>query len=92
MFLKQNDRLAEAKKELYGTEYTAIDIKKELHDQTGRMQSAVQRVKGIFGQLGQSNSLIGEMQRRVKRHKVVYYLVCLLMAAIVATVLWFKLS
>lgn len=90
MFLKQNDKLLQAKKDLYGTEYTAIDIKKELNEQSSRIESAVSRVKGIFGDLGQSNSMIGEMSRRVKRNKLVYYMVCLFMFAIIVTVMWFK--
>ena len=76
---------------MYNNEYTAINIKKELHDHTGKIQGNISKIKKVFGDLSQSNSLISEMQNRVKRNKITYYLICLFVLLLVFIIIYFKI-
>ena len=86
--MKQNDQLREAKSSLYDSEFRAIDIKREMNDQTGKIKSAINKVRGIYGDLTTSNQLISEMHKRILKNRIVYYLVILLVLTMFTAIIY----
>jgi len=73
MMEQQNRRLIDAKKTAYQTADTASSTTKELYRQTEVLSKNKDRLRAMDVDLQDSNTLIGSMQRRIRKNKLILF-------------------
>ena len=87
---EQNDSIEEIKRKTYDIENTGKNIMTNLNTQNDQMRSVRDNIKGLNGEIDESNGIISRMLRRENRNKLIIIIVSVILVIIFILIVMYK--
>lgn len=87
---EQNDSIEEIKRKTYDIENTGKNIMTNLNTQNDQMRSVRDNIKGLNGEIDESNGIISRMLRRENRNKLIIIIFSVILVIIFILIIMFK--
>ena len=87
---EQNDSIEEIKRKTYDIENTGKNIMTNLNTQNDQMRSVRDNIKGLNGEIDESNGIISRMLRRENRNKLIIIIFSVILVIIFILLVMYK--
>ena len=87
---EQNDSIEEIKRKTYDIENTGKNIMTNLNTQNDQMRSVRDNIKGLNGEIDESNGIISRMLRRENRDKLIIIIFSVILVIIFILIVMYK--
>ena len=87
---EQNDSIEEIKRKTYDIENTGKNIMTNLNTQNDQMRSVRDNIKGLNGEIDESNGIISRMLRRENRNKLIIIIFSAILVIIFILIVMYK--
>ena len=87
---EQNDSIEEIKRKTYEIENTGKNIMTNLNTQNDQMRSVRDNIKGLNGEIDESNGIISRMLRRENRNKLIIIIFSVILVIIFILIVMYK--
>ncbi len=87
---EQNDSIEEIKRKTYDIENTGKNIMTNLNTQNDQMRSVRDNIKGLNGEIDESNGIISRMLRRENRNKLIIIIFSVILVIIFILIVMYK--
>lgn len=87
---EQNDSIEEIKRKTYDIENTGKNIMTNLNTQNDQIRSVRDNIKGLNGEIDESNGIISRMLRRENRNKLIIIIFSVILVIIFILIIMFK--
>ena len=87
---EQNDSIEEIKRKTYDIENTGKNIMTNLNTQNDQMRSVRDNIKGLNGEIDESNGIISRMLRREDRNKLIIIIFSVILVIIFILIVMYK--
>ena len=87
---EQNDSIEEIKRKTYDIENTGKNIMTNLNTQNDQMRSVRDNLKGLNGEIDESNGIISRMLRRENRNKLIIIIFSVILVIIFILIVMYK--
>ena len=87
---EQNDSIEEIKRKTYDIENTGKNIMTNLNTQNDQMRSVRDNIKGLNGEIDESNGIISRMLRRENRNKLIIIIFSVIFVIIFILIVMYK--
>ena len=87
---EQNDSIEEIKRKTYDIENTGKNIMTNLNTQNDQMRSVRDNIKGLNGEIDESNGIISRMLRRENRNKLIIIIFFVILVIIFILIVMYK--
>lgn len=87
---EQNDSIEEIKRKTYDIENTGKNIMTNLNTQNDQMSSVRDNIKGLNGEIDESNGIISRMLRRENRNKLIIIIFSVILVIIFILIVMYK--
>ena len=87
---EQNDSMEEIKRKTYEIENTGKNIMTNLNTQNDQMRSVRDNIKGLNGEIDESNGIISRMLRRENRNKLIIIIFSVILVIIFILIVMYK--
>ena len=87
---EQNDSIEEIKRKTYDIENTGKNIMTNLNTQNDQMRTVRDNIKGLNGEIDESNGIISRMLRRENRNKLIIIIFSVILVIIFILIVMYK--